>query len=392
MDPSQFTSEASGKLVVTTDEAYAFVPDPLPDSIELDARTVNLLARAENALGHLNGSTGRLVNPYLVGSPLLHREAILSSRIEGTITTPEELVLFEVGAPATRDATRTEDTREVRNYIQAMRHGLDRLRDLPICLRLIRELHRALLAGVRGDQEQPGEFRTVQNYICNRPTDPIQEARFVPPPVDDMHSALREFEAYLNSKNDLPLLVRLSLLHYQFEAIHPFRDGNGRVGRLLIPLLLCDRERLSQPLLYFSSYFERNREAYYDHLLSVSQNGNWSCWVRFFLRGVSECATEAIGAVEQLLDLRQRYHALFQSARSSALLMKLIDEFFQRPAISIGETAAVLKVTPASASYNLHKLVDAGIIVEWTGRTRDQVFVATKILAFMHDSEKPPGN
>jgi len=332
------------------------------------------------------------VNPFLVGSPLLHREAILSSRIEGTITTPEELVLFEVGKrPAGPGPSRAEDTREVRNYIGAMRHGLGRLQELPVCLRLIREIHSVLLADVRGGRERPGEFRTAQNYIGRHATDSIQDARFVPPPVHEMRDLLRDLETYIASDTDpLPLLIRLALVHYQFEAIHPFRDGNGRVGRLLIPLLLCEHERLSEPLLYLSAFFERHRQAYYDLLLDVSCSGAWMRWIRFFLQGVHDCANEAAAQVEGLLGLRQRYHERFQSARSSALLIKLIDELFKRPAITIGETASLLEVTPASASYNLRKLADAGIVAEWTGRQRDQIFVAGDIVAFLRDSERPP--
>ena len=389
MDPAGF-AKPPGKLVRTVQDAFAFVPNPLPRSLSalsLSERTINELARAENALGHLRGTTGRLLNPWLVGSPMLHREAILSSRIEGTNTTPEELVLFEAGGPPVEGPSRIEDTQEVANYVAAMRFGLQRLTTIPVCLRLIGELHARLLAGVRGEKERPGEFRTIQNWIGS-PTESIGAARFVPPPVKEMQAALADFETYLNLPEDhrLPLLIHLALVHYQFETIHPFRDGNGRIGRLLIPLLLCSHARLDEPLLYLSSYFERNREQYKDQLLQVSQKGNWDEWISFFLRGVQECACESTEQAEGLLALRTNYHARFQSARSSALLLKLIDELFRTPSITIRRAAAFLDVTDAAASANLKKLVEAGIIAERTGRTRDQRFLATEIVSFIAKS------
>jgi Fic family protein len=387
----------------TIQGALAFVPAPLPRGIPLSGPTLRLLTRAEHSLGHLNGATGKLVNPFLLGSPLLRREAILSSRIEGTITSPEELVLFEAGSPPT-ESRREADTREVANYIRAMTHGLARLQQLPVSLRLIRELHAELLRGVRGGTHMPGEFRDSQNFIA-RLGDPIEKARFVPPPVPEMKEALAALETYLHIEpqsaaaegishevhRDLaPLLVRLALIHYQFEVIHPFRDGNGRVGRLLIPLLLISHGKLRQPVLYLSAYFERNRPQYYDRLLHVSHTGQWEQWLDFFLRGIDESSRESVEQVEGLLDLRERWHSQFHSARSSALLLKLIDALFQSPSITIGRAAKLLGVTEASASYNIKKLVDGGILQERTGRKWAQIFIAMDILRFMDDSA--PGN
>ena len=235
-----------------------------------------------------------------------------------------------------------------------------------------------------------GEFRTAQNWI-GRSGEPIHAARFVPPPVPEMLAALDDLELALNEPTpDLPLLVRLALLHYQFEAIHPFRDGNGRIGRLLMALLLVSSGRLRDPLLYLSAYFERHRDAYMDLLLRVSQTGDWPAWLQFFLRGVLESAEETVEHAEGLLALRHRYHAMFQRARSSGLLQRLIDELFQAPAITIGRAAEVLGVTHAAAAYNLRKLVAAGIVSEQTGRRRDQRFVALGILAFMRDAPARP--
>jgi Fic family protein len=386
MDAAHFTPGSPGHLVPTTEGALAFVPDPLPRHLDLQLATIRLLAEAENAIGRLGGTAGRLVNPYLVGSPLLHREAILSSRIEGTITTPEQLVALEAAGGEVRAPD--PEAREVLNYIRAMEHGVRRLQDLPVCLRLLREVHEVLLTGVRGDRERPGEFRTGQNWIGRR-GDSIHEARFVPPPVPEMLAALDDFERALNEPGELPLLVRLALLHYQFEAIHPFRDGNGRVGRLLVALLLVSSGRLREPLLYLSAHFERHRDAYMDLLLRVSQTGDWTAWLDFCLRGVLESAREAVDQAEGLVALRERYHAMFLRARSSGLLQRLVDELFRTPAMSIGRAAGVLGVTPAAAAANVQKLVAAGILVEHTGRRRDRLFVAPDILAFMRDAPPP---
>lgn len=361
----------------------AFVPDPMPVELALGQEEIRLLSNADYALGRLAGSAGRLVNPYLIGQPLLRREAILSSRIEGTFTTPEQLVLLEAGVAPAQDARAAADTREVLNYVRAMERGLELLKTIPVSLRLLREIHGVLLDGVRGGDDRPGEFRTVQNYIGS-PHAPIGEARFVPPPVTEMQEALARWERDLHLQADpLPLLLRLAVAHYQFEAIHPFRDGNGRVGRLLIPLLLCAQERLSDPLLYMSAFFDRHRDEYMDLLLRVSTRGAWREWVGFFLRGVAECARDGQQLTDDLLSLRERYHGLVRSARSSGLLATLIDDLFRVPSITIGRAASLLGVTPAAASYNLRKLQELNVIAEVTGRTRGQVFVAREILSFV---------
>lgn len=356
----------------------------MPVELSLGPQTIRLLSEGDYAVGRLAGAAGRLLNPYLVGQPLLRREAILSSRIEGTYTTPEQLVLLEAGdARPKGDARAADDTREVLNYVRAMEHGLELLKTLPVSLRLVREVHGVLLQDVRGGHERPGAFRTEQNYIGSRHV-PIGEARIVPPPVAEMQVALNQWEAGLHLDTDpLPLLVRLAVAHYQFEAIHPFRDGNGRVGRLLIPLLLCDRKRLVEPLLYMSAYFERHRAAYMDHLLAVSTRAAWEPWIAFFLTGVVECAQEGLAFAGELLGLRDRYHGMVRAARSSGLLAALIDELFRGPSITIGQTAKLLQVTPATASSNLNKLVELGIVSEATGRIRDRIYIAREILGFV---------
>jgi len=388
MDSSDFTDSAPGRLVSTTHGVRAFVPDPPPRGLSLPTATVRRLATAERAVGRLCGVALQEFNPYLISSPLLHREAILSSRIEGTITTPEQLVLLEAEeADDVPTRHRDEDTAEVLNYVRAMQHGLKRLESLPVSLRLIQDIHRVLLSGVRGERQDPGAFRRSQNFIAATGSNRIEDARFVPPPVNEMDRALHDFESYLHDESvEDPFLIQLALAHYQFEAIHPFRDGNGRVGRLLIPLLMVARDRLDAPILYLSAYFERNREAYVDLLLLVSQRGDWIRWIDFFLDGVAESASEATRQATALLELRQQYHRTFQSDRSSAKIIRLIDELFQTPSITISKAAQVLELTPQGAANNIHKLEAAGVLREITGAKRNQVFVADEFLAFLYDS------
>lgn len=393
MQPSDFTSFSPGTLVPTIDGALAFAPTKIPRELPIGKATIRHLSRANHALGELNGVARFLKNPYLLGAALLRREAILSSRIEGTRTSSEQLALFEAGAPMERDRDR-DDAREVLNYVRAMQHGLTRLRKLPVSQRLIRELHETLMHGVRGQHDRPGHFRDSQNWI-GKPESTIHEARFVPPPVPEMQAALDDLEKYIHIEphaeggrlsaadedpNLSPLLVRLALIHYQFEAIHPFRDGNGRLGRLLMPLLLVSHGRLRAPLFYLSSYFERQRGAYYDRLLDVSTRGAWIEWIDFFLLGVEESARDAVVRADALLALRDMWREEFETARSSALLHKLIDRLFENPAIRIRDAESLLHVTTASASANIKKLVSAGIVEERTGRKRDQIFVAMEIL------------
>ena len=387
MNPSDFTDAAPGRLVPTSQGAHAFVPDPLPRGVALPPPTIKRLAAAERAIGRLGGVTLQEFNPYLISSPLLHREAILSSRMEGTITTPEQLVLLEAEeADDSRSRRVDEDTAEVLNYVRAMQHALGRLESLPISLRLIKEIHRVLLSRVRGEGEDPGEFRRSQNFIGSGASSRIEDARFVPPPVNALDDSLRAFEVYLHDDSiEDPFLVQLALAHYQFETIHPFRDGNGRVGRLLIPLMMVAKDRIDAPVLYLSAYFERNRERYVDLLLEVSQSGSWISWIDFFLDGVTESAREGTAQGMALLELRQRYHRQFQADRSSARIIRLVDELFQSPSLTIRKAATILGLTAQGAANNIHKLEEAGVVREITGRARHQVFVADEILAFMYD-------
>ena len=376
MNPADFTGLAPGTLVTSPQGYVCFVPKPLPPTLSLGMSTIQILAQAERALGKLAGAGEMLPNPHLLIGPFVRREAVLSSRIEGTIASEEDLVLFKVD-PDIED--RRPDTREVRNYVTALEYGLKRISELPVSLKLLRELHSRLLKGVRGADKSPGEFRDRQNFI-GTPGMPLKDARFVPPPVEAMHGALEAFELFLRASSERPFLIDLALLHYQFEAIHPFRDGNGRVGRLLIPLLLCERNILTKPLLYLSAYLERHRAQYMDLLLRVSQKGDWERWIEFFLTGVAEQAIDGVERATKLMILWQDYRKRLQTARMSVLAQNLVDQLFHQPAMSVGLAQQVLRVSFASAQNNIMRLVKLGILQEMTGRKRDRIFIAPEIL------------
>jgi Fic family protein len=268
---------------------------------------------------------------------------------------------------------------EVANYVKALEYGLRRPPGRAISLSLLKEMHALLLQGVRGETMHPGEFRVRQNFI-GRYGDTIHQARFVPPPPTELPGLLEDFARYLAAPGELPPLIRLALVHYQFEAIHPFDDGNGRLGRLLLPLLLSDWGLLNQPLIYLSDYFERNRDAYVDGLLHVSQQGDWHGWIRLFLDALETQANDGLRRSEQLLLLREHYRALFQTGGGSARVLQVIDELFGRPMLTITYVAEQLSVNFSTAQNIVERLEGQGIVTEITGRRRDRVYVATGIL------------
>lgn len=379
MQNLDFAGTFPGRLTKSIEGVLAFVPSPLPPQFNFETSTVELLSDASMTIGELRGIGQRLPNPHMLIGPFLRHEAVVSSRIEGTIATEQELLLFEASP---REQPAKPDVKEVANYVRALEYGLDRLKELPVSLRLIREIHAKLMEGVRGAERRPGEFRDTQNYI-GQPGQSITEARYVPPPVPEMQKTLQEFESFLHTRSELPALVQLALIHYQFEAIHPFRDGNGRIGRLLISFLLCERGLLPKPLLYLSAYFERNRDAYVDGLLRVSQKGAWKEWIEFFLRGVAEQSRDAIARSQDLLGLWEEYRQALQTARASALLLQLVDSLFANPAITVPRAKELLKVTYPSAQQKIETLVSAGILREVTGRKRNRVYLAPKILSII---------
>lgn len=354
----------------------AFVPDPLPPVLTSSWPLSSRLAAAEYALGALQGIGRTLPNPHLLIAPFARREAVLSSRIEGTNATVGELLLFEAsGTPG-----EVSDVREVSNYVQALNYGLQRLKDLPFSLRFLREVHRILMTGVRGADRRPGEFRTVQNWIGSRR---IDTATYVPPPVVEMHAALDAFEKYAHAPSDLPLLVRCALLHYQFEAIHPFLDGNGRLGRLIIPFLLREAGALDQPILYLSAFFETHREHYMSSLLEVSTRGAWNEWIEFFLRAIEVQANDAIQRADALLRLWQQVRASVSNARNSALIGAIVDRLFDTPAITISGIVREFGISYPAAKKNVEKLVAANILEEPREKGRNLVYRAPRIIALV---------
>jgi len=367
MNPERFRNGAAGRPIrIGRGEAayWAFAPHPLPPDLPSDWELGRSLSQADRALSEPAGVGRTMPNPHLLIGPFVRREAVLSSRIEGTQADITDLYAYEAGQlslPGLEPAPPESDVREVLNYVRALEYGLERLNTLPVSLRLIRELHERLMAGVRGEHATPGQFRRSQNWI-GPPGCTLNQARFVPPPVSQMHQALGALEKYLHNANVYPLLVRLALVHYQFEAIHPFIDGNGRIGRLLLSLLLVEWKLLPLPLLYLSAYFYRHRQNYYDLLLAISEHGAWRDWLLFFLHGVTDQAQDAIARAKRLQDLRAVWHTRLIKARTSALLLRLADNLFTSPIITIPEAKRLLNVTYPSAQRSVEKLVQARVL------------------------------
>ncbi len=380
MNPKDFRDSAAGRCVKTSEGYWAFVPDPLPPKINYDSKLISLLSDADRQLGELSG-TGRLLpNPYLLISPYVHREAVSSSRIEGTRASLDDLYLYEA---ATKEKPRVDDVKEVRNYVLAMEHGMRLLDTMPVSIRLIREIHKVLMQDVRGGQATPGELRRVQNWIGHPGSTPMT-ATMVPPPVAEMAEALHDWEKYLHSKPAEPPLIQCALMHQQFESIHPFLDGNGRIGRLLITFFLIERKHLTQPLLYLSSYFEKHRREYYDRLLAVSQEGDWHGWLEFFLEGVVTQTADAIADSKRILELHAEYARQIAGAKSvPETARRIIDEVFVNPFVSISALSKRWELSFNSVKNGVTRLVDLGVLEELPGRQRNRLFVAEKLMELL---------
>jgi Fic family protein len=381
MRPDAFTSQERGVVRKDPTGFYAFHPKPLPRRLDLPQEIVTLLDEATGAV-HRLGGVGRLIpNPHLLIGPHLRLEAVLSSRIEGTKTDVGQLLRFEAGeAPSADEA---DDVREVQNYILAMEHGLRRVHEgFPVSIRLLREMHGMLLSGVRGQHRRPGELRASPVWIGGST---LEDAVFVPPPTDAMLAAFSDLERFLHEQ-EIPLLVQLALAHYQFEAIHPFLDGNGRIGRLLIPLMLVLRDALTQPLLYLSAYFEQHRSEYYDHLLMTSQQGDLMPWLRFFLRGVRRQARDAEERTVRLVELQHELRtALLDEGRPNSVV-RLAEYLFSVPVITAARTEELLGVTRPTAHAAIDALVGRGDLVEVTGRERGRIYEAPRIFDAVYGS------
>ncbi len=379
MRETDFTDTSPGRLVPadTPDGSYwpAFVPNPLPPPINWSNQTVGLLSHADWALSRLDGRGADLPDPHLLIGPMSTREAVASTRIEGGLSDILGLYQYQI------DEGNDEDyhAEEVDNHIKAMRFGIERLKSLPISLRLVREVHEVLMSGVRGQNRRPGEFRMVQAIISG-PISGIQNARYVPPPHNEMLPALHTLEEFWHSSSDLPLLVQLALIHYQFEAIHPFEDGNGRTGRLLLTLLLCSRGYLTHPWLYLSDYLDAHRQTYVDLLLGVSLYGDWEQWIEFFLTAIAAVATDAFNRVESLLTVRNDYQNRVRNHRAAGSAFQLIDALFELPFITVSRTSKELSLSHTAAQGHLARLENAGILTPVEGRRRPQLYAAQGIL------------
>ena len=378
MNPEAFKNSTAGKCIRTiTQPAYwAYVPNPLPPKIEVDWELASLLSKADSKLGELSGARQLLPNPNLLIRPFIQRESVTSSRIENTQSGLDDLFLFEADET---EPSPTSDVKQVINYVRAMEYGIKRLKDLPISYRLICEIHEVLMKGGWGQGATPGSVRTSQNWIGSPGCD-LTDATYVPPPVPEMKQCFSDLEKYIHSNPQEPGLIQCALVHYQFEAIHPFLDGNGRIGRLLITLMLLERQLLSQPLLYLSDFFERHRDEYYELLLNISQKGDWKAWLTFFLNGVRQQSEDALSTVQKLLDLQYRYREIAAGPRVPKSVSPLIDYLFTNPIVSISEFSKTWKISFPTVRRGVDYLIKKRVLREITGGQRNRLFVALEIL------------
>ena len=371
----------------------AYVPSPLPPNppVELDAEMISLLSRADQALGKLDGIATLLPNPNLFVGMYVRKEALLSSQIEGIDSTLDEVIRFEEGEEPS-EGKRLHDTAEVVNYVRALNHGIRRLAELPLCLRLIREIHAELMRGVRGEGKAPGEFRVTQNWIGPQGVS-LANATFVPPPVPEMTSALDNFEKFLHERNEHPerahhpVIIECALVHAQFETIHPFLDGNGRLGRLLIALLLHERRVLTQPLLYLSLYLKGRRLEYYDRLTAVRKNGDWEGWTKFFLRGIEQTALEAVETAKKIVTFREQ--AIRTASSLGPTELKLTEFLFGHPLTDIQTAQKYLSVSYNTSASAIAKLESVNLVRETTGKQRNRVFRFAGYLALFEEPVVP---
>ncbi|MFM9114908.1 MAG: Fic family protein [Planctomycetota bacterium] len=364
----------SGRYIQQPTGYRAFIPNPLPPDppIVISPEIQVLLSRADHALGRLDGSIQTLPHPDLFVFMYIRKEAVLSSQIEGTQSSLQDVLAAEAQI-LTPD--HPQDVEEVVNYVRAMNYGLERLKELPVSVRLIREIHAELLKGVRGQHLTPGEVRTSQNWIgpggCS-----LNEATFVPPPPHEVAQHLGELERFLHSATPLPMLLRIGMAHVQFETIHPFLDGNGRVGRLLIAFLLCEQEILIKPMLYLSHYFKQHRQEYYDHLQSVRDRGTWEDWLKFFLQGVVDVSKQATETARRILTLRETHRLAIteQFGRAAGNGHRALEYLYEHPIVSVHEVQDLIGTTYAAANQLVGKFVASGLLMEVTGQARNRKF------------------
>lgn len=377
----------AGRYVRQPSGYKAFIPKPLPPEPEaaIDRQFAMLLSSADQALGRLDGTTDILPNPDLFVFMYVRKEAVLSSQIEGTQASLIDVLQFEADAV---DRSKPQDVEEVVNYVAAMNHGLKRLSSLPVSLRLIREIHKRLMQRVRGEEKTPGEFRRSQNWI-GPPGSTMETARFIPPPPYEMKDSLYDLERFLHEDKPMPFLQKIGLAHAQFETIHPFLDGNGRIGRLLITLLLCERGVLRRPLLYLSYFFKKHQKEYYDRLQAVRDDGDWEGWLEFFVRGVQQTAEEATETARRIGGMREEHRRLILERLGSGAGngLTLLESLYRRPILSVQQAAEITRLAFPNANALVVRMEDLGLLREMTGRRRNRQFAYHPYLELF--SEEP---
>ncbi len=378
MDPASFRSSEAGRVIKTATGYWAFIPARPSPIITYDSSLAMLLSEADAALSELSG-LGRVVpNPDLLIAPYVKREAVASSRIEGTQADLSDLLLDEIEPKRTPPGS---DVYEIRNYVAALDFGIRKLAKLPLAGRLIKEMHFVLMQGVRGEGMTPGEFRRSQNWI-GPPGSTLANATYVPPPPDEMHECLKHWERFIHARGTLPDLIQCAIVHEHFEAIHPFLDGNGRIGRLLITMFLMERNRLSKPLLYLSSYIERHKREYYDLLQRIRTDGDWLSWIRYFLTAVRDTARSAIDQSQTILSVRDRYRAKLGKKHRA---LSLLDSLFVNPYTTVTRAAKELGVTHPTAQKTIDELVKVKMLKEATGRGWARYWLAQPILQVVNE-------
>jgi len=384
---SKIESTRAGRYIQQDSGYSAFIPATLPPSPEIDLsdKLKQKLSEAENALGRLDASIHTLPNPDLFVFMYVRKEAVLSSQIEGTQSSLHDVLAAEAQI---LDPKRPRDVAEVINYIDAMNYGINRLSELPVSIRLIREIHARLLTGVRGSNLTPGELRCSQNWIgpagCT-----LAQASFVPPPPQELGQVLSDLERFLHAEDDLPILMRIGLAHAQFETIHPFLDGNGRIGRLLIAFLLCEQGLLKKPVLYLSHYFKYHRQTYYDHLQAIREEGDWESWLFFFLDGLTQVSVEAEETTRKISELRElhRLKIMESFGRVVGNGLRVFDFLFQHPLVSVEQIKAVTKTSFPAANQLVTKFVECEILTEITGNKRHRRYQYTTYLRLFDENK-----
>jgi len=369
----------TGQIIKFPSGYRAFVPNPLPPTFQWNNQIVGALSRADFLLGKLAREGGKLPNPHLLMRPFITREAVLSSKIEGTQATIGEILAANAGVSVKRNP---EDLQEVQNYIAALDYGIRRLDNLPLSLRLIKEIHHHLMQGVRGSHATPGEFRRSQNWI-GTPGCTLNTAKFVPPSPDHLMDCLGELEKFLHDRQ-LPPLIHTALCHYQFEAIHPFLDGNGRIGRLLIILLLIEQKMLPTPILYLSAFFEATRDEYYRQLYNVSARGTWHEWLVYFLNGISVQTEDVLSRTERINELLNKWKLRVASSTSNVPVL-IVEHFAMNPYLTTNKVAEELQIAYSTAQRGIQKLEEAKIIKKTNSGKRDKIYCAIEILTILEE-------